>query len=230
MSRHRRSRDGDGVLLLLLGAGIVWVVVAVGRFVADNWIPFTAAAIVVGGIVITIAAIQRRNRRQATGEEAARRLEYQRQLEARLSSVRISDSRADYLISNDDYRRGTLRENFYRKTFLLPLLSAFGNRCANCGTTENGVDIDHFVFSKNEGGSFAMLHRDGFWINNAIPLCETCNRSKLDRSYRDFFTPERLLDILERNVEMTKRINAAEVMGRFRPTVEDHRHVPTLKS
>ena len=61
-------------------------------------------------------------------EENARRLEYYRQLEQRMSIVRVSDNRADYVISNDDYRRGTPREHFYRKAFLLSLLAAFDNR------------------------------------------------------------------------------------------------------
>jgi len=63
-----------------------------------------------------------------------------------------------------------------------------------------------------------MFHRDGMWVNNAIPLCIACNRSKGDRSYRDFFTTEQLIDILERNVQMTKRLTERGVMSQFRPT------------
>jgi len=214
--RRRRSRKGyTAILFLLLVGGVVFVVLAVvysvlaviAQFIYENAISSTILAVIVGGIVLAIFIAVRRKRNRAV-----------RQLEARMSVVRISDNRTDYLISNDDYRRGTPRENFYRKTFKLPLLSVFGNRCARCGSSQNGVDIDHFVLSKNEGGSFAMFHRDGMWVNNAIPLCQACNRSKLDRSYRDFFTAEQLINILERNVQMTKRLNERGVMSQFHPT------------
>jgi len=221
--RRRRLRKGyKPILYLLLVGGVLYVGSAVlygvlagvflfltdiAQFIHENAIPSTILAVIVGGFVLTRFIAVRRKRNRAV-----------RQLEARMSVVRISDNRTDYLISNDDYRRGTPRENFYRKTFKLPLLSVFGNRCAGCGSSQNGVDIDHFVFSKNEGGSFAMFHRDGMWVNNAIPLCETCNRRKRDRSYQDFFTAEQLIDILERNVQMTKRLNERGVMSQFHPT------------
>ena len=218
MARRYKSHQAGGALLFVL-AGLVYVVVRIAQFVYDNAVFFVSAAVIIGAVVAGVAIWRRKQRRLAMEEESARRHEYQRRLEARLAVVRISDRRVDYLISNDDYRRGTPRENFYRKTFLLPLLATFANRCASCGTSENGVDIDHFVFSKNEGGTFAMFHREGFWINNAIPLCQSCNRRKLDHSYRDFFTAERLAEILEKNAEMTKRLNENGTMPSFRPSL-----------
>lgn len=157
--RRRRSRKGDtAILLLLLVGGVLFGVLAVAyavltviaQFVYENAIPFTRVAVIVGAFVLAIFIAVRRKRNRAV-----------RKLEARMSVVRISDNRDDYLISNDDYRRGTPRENFYRKRFYFPLLSVFGTQCTGCGSSQNGVDVDHFVFSKNEGGSFAMFHRDG---------------------------------------------------------------------
>jgi hypothetical protein len=141
MSR-RRSRQGNSPIFLLLLVGVVvyGFLAVIAQFIYENAISFTILAVIVGGIVLAIFIAVRRKRNRAV-----------RQLEARMSVVRISDNRSDYLISNNDYRRGTPRENFYRKTFLLPLLEVFGNRCARCGSSQNGLDIDHFVFSKNEG-------------------------------------------------------------------------------
>ncbi len=191
---------GIGILVVIVLA--VQVVSQVAEFIRNN----QTFSIIIGAVfsIIVIAILAASSARQA-------------KLNARIAQVRISDNRSDYIISNNDYRRGTARESFYRKTFLLQLLGLFDNRCAHCGTAENGVDIDHFVFSKNEGGSFAMFHRDGFWVNNAIPLCQTCNRSKLDRSYTQFFEKELLLDIFQRNAEMTKRLNDNPSMAQFRP-------------
>jgi 5-methylcytosine-specific restriction endonuclease McrA len=114
-----------------------------------------------------------------------------------------SADRDKYIIERDDYRRGNPKESYYRKAFCLHLLEAFGNSCAKCGSKENGMDIDHFIFSKNEGGSFMMRHHEGYLINNAIPLCQTCNRSKSDNDYKSFFSESELLAILEKNVLMT---------------------------
>ena len=229
----RRSRRADGAIFFLmviagLAYGVFYVVTAVAQAVAEHWLVFTLIAIVVGAGAIAVFTSIRNQRKREAEEASARWLAYEQQMEERMSRVRISDTRTDYVIGNDDYRRGTPRENFYRKSFFLPLLSVFGNQCAGCGNAQNGVDVDHFVFSKNEGGSFAMYHTDGLWVNNAIPLCETCNRSKLDQSYREFFTEEQLVEIFEKNVQMTKLLNDTPAMSQFRPgaaTVSARIHV-----
>ncbi len=128
-----------------------------------------------------------------------------------IATLTPSTDRDDYIIDRDDYRRGNPKESYYRKTFYLYLLEVFGNSCAKCGSKENGMDIDHFIFSKNEGGCFMMKHREGHLVNNAIPLCQTCNRSKSDDDYKSFFSESELLAILERNVLMTRRLNAKSI-------------------
>ena len=161
--------------------------------------------IVIGAMMITIfmvtgkiwnliAQIRQRKRRQKA-----------------IAALTPSANRDDYIIERDDYRRGNPKESYYRKTFCLYLLEVFGNSCTKCGSKENGMDIDHFIFSKNEGGSFMMKHREGYIVNNAIPLCQTCNRSKSDESYTSFFNEPELLAILEKNVLMTRRLNAKSV-------------------
>ena len=130
-----------------------------------------------------------------------------------IATLTPSADRDDYIIDRDDYRRGSPKESYYRKTFCLYLLDAFGNCCARCGSKENGMDIDHFIFSKNEGGCFIMKHRDGYLINNAVPLCQTCNRSKSDSDYKSFFNESELLVILERNSNMTRLLNERSIFS-----------------
>lgn len=132
-------------------------------------------------------------------------------LQKAIAALTPSADRDKYIIERDDYRRGNPKESYYRKTFCLYLLETFGNSCAKCGSKENGMDIDHFIFSKNEGGCFMMKHREGYLVNNAIPLCQTCNRSKSDESYTSFFNEAELLTILEKNVLMTRRLNAKSI-------------------
>ena len=145
-------------------------------------------------------------------KEAQRRAEEEKRLaeeefQRKISIVRISDDRNDYIISKEDYKRGNPVDNDYRKTWFLTLLKIYDNKCANCGDSSNGCDLDHFVFAKNEGGNFIMKHRDGYFVNNAIPLCQNCNRSKGDQDYNNFFPEEKLLELFTKNAEMTKLIN-----------------------
>jgi hypothetical protein len=62
-----------------------------------------------------------------------------------------------------------------------------------------------------------MHHRDGFLVNNALPLCERCNRSKSDKHYRAFFTPQDLLRILENNAKMNEQLNEKKLSKYKRP-------------
>lgn len=155
---------------------------------------------------------KKRKEAQRRAKEAQRRAEEEKRLaeeefQRKISIVRISDDRNDYIISKEDYKRGNPVDNDYRKTWFLTLLKIYDNKCANCGDSSNGCDLDHFVFAKNEGGNFIMKHRDGYFVNNAIPLCQNCNRSKGDQDYNNFFSEEKLLELFTKNAEMTKLIN-----------------------
>jgi 5-methylcytosine-specific restriction endonuclease McrA len=135
------------------------------------------------------------------------------QMAKAIAEVEVSDRREDYIIERDDYRRGNPKENAYRKQFFLPLLETFGNRCAKCLTNDNGMDIDHFFLSKNEGGCFIMRHVNGHLVNNAVPLCQSCNRGKSDESYRDFFTQAEALALFQKCANMTKRLNERPILA-----------------
>ena len=115
---------------------------------------------------------------------------------------RIQFERGFYIIANDDYDRGNSSEREYRRLHKQTLLRLFDNRCAKCFSDENGIDIDHFFISKNGGGNFTLRHVDGFLVNNAVPLCESCNSSFLE-----FFNSEELDRISEINRMMTDRLN-----------------------
>ena len=138
-------------------------------------------------------------------------------IQCEIAKVNISDRREDYLIENKDYRRGNDKENLYRKKFFLTLLRIFENQCAKCRSVDNGIDLDHFFLSKNEGGCFIMRHKDGYLVNNAIPLCQRCNRIKSDNSYKAFFTQEEILRLFQRNAELTKVLNETEELKRLFP-------------
>ncbi len=137
----------------------------------------------------------------------ALRIERHRFLANDLEFIELSLRPRDYEIEAGDFRRGNPKENLYRKLFQLSLLEIFRNECAKCGRQDNGLDLDHFFISKKDGGSLLMKHRSGYFVNNAIPLCQSCNRSKSDRNFQDFFLPSEIQEILSRNAKMTKLIN-----------------------
>lgn len=125
-----------------------------------------------------------------------------------LSTNDFSDNIEDYWVRQSNFKRQNRVEKRYRKKFLLHLLDIFNNQCANCGDRENGLDLDHFMVPKSSGGNFKLKHNeDGYWVNNAIPLCISCNRSKGNGDYKRFFSSERLVEILKKNNEMTKYVN-----------------------
>ncbi len=132
-------------------------------------------------------------------------------LRKKIGRVRVSDDIQDYVISRRDYARGNEKEAIYRKRFMLDLLKVFGNKCAICGRSDNGFDLDHFIIPKNYGGNFVLMHKDGYLVNNAVPLCQTCNRSKSDESYEEIFaSEEELYEVLKKNKKMTVMINDDE--------------------
>lgn len=134
-------------------------------------------------------------------------------LQEKINHLFPSFDRLDYIISGNDYKRGNKKENFYRKALQLKLLSVFNNSCAKCGSHDNGIELDHFIFSKNEGGCFIMIHKENYYVNNAIPLCLSCNRGKGDRHFSKYFNEIEIANILKKNIQLTKHLNELYVLN-----------------
>ena len=214
MRRYRRKRlskkESDSIFMLAFYVGIIALVWTVFKRLFESAKTITSEilsspiAMGVCSVVIALACwawfLMRRRNSKA-----------EQKFQQSLNMVAISDDRSQYIIENSDYKRGTPKENHFRRAYKLTLLSTFDNRCAKCSSNDNGVDIDHFVISKNEGGSFIMRHRDGHLVNNAIPLCQSCNRSKSDIRANQFFSQEELLVIFEKNVKMTTALNQSPI-------------------
>ncbi len=212
MFGRRRKLNVIRILIFVgIVIGIGEVIFRVARTVMRTVLTFLNSAdgkIVILGIAVAIAFVVIKK----IWNLIARIRQRQKRQKA-IATLTPSADRNEYIIERDDYRRGNSKESYYRKTFCLYLLETFGNSCAKCGSKENGMDIDHFIFSKNEGGCFMMKHSDGYLVNNAIPLCQTCNRSKSDENYKSFFSEAELLTILEKNVLMTKRLNTKSIFN-----------------
>lgn len=118
----------------------------------------------------------------------------------------FSDSIHDYIVTKYDYARNNPKERKYVDLYKNYVLVLFENRCAACDSTR-ALDMDHFLLAKSVGGSFCLLHTRGYHINNMIPLCAKCNRSKGKKSYKTICDEERLAQILELNKTITRRVN-----------------------
>lgn len=201
--RRRRARKSKLLAALILLAALVWVVQRALLFAAKPEGKLTLIAVGVMLVVLAVVRFKRGRTRRA-----------------RMAAVAISTNPRDYIITPSDYKRGSPKESHYRKIMQLTLLATFGNRCAKCGVDDNGLDLDHFFLPKNEGGSFIMRHRDGYLINNAVPLCASCNRRKSDRPFTEFFDENERLRIFRLNVALTQRLNRRRLLdadGNVRP-------------
>jgi len=121
-----------------------------------------------------------------------------------------SKDNVTYIISEGDFIRNNSKERLYRKLYMARLLEIFGNRCAACGQQDNGIDLDHYFFAASHGGNFFMKRSDGYLVNNAIPLCWTCNRSKLAKKFSDVIAPKDRERITNKVMIMTRLINLDE--------------------
>jgi 5-methylcytosine-specific restriction endonuclease McrA len=234
MGRYRRrNKKGEaalfGALFVFILIGLAFLLLAAVAQAAiycfhaaiDFFSTPTGMLVITGSVLLFIisatltvrkSAKQRRQREADEAAEQARMRSDDEKLRSAIEEIQVSVDRSDYIIDKNDYKRGNPKENLYRKNFLLTLFETFGNRCAKCGSNENGVDIDHFFFSKNAGGCFIMRHKNGHLVNNAIPLCQSCNRSKSDKSFRNFFTVEETLGLFQKNVLLTKLLNEKAVL------------------
>lgn len=221
--KYRSKKSNDGAAFMA-----IFILIAIG-FIYNHINTFIIILAIILAIVITISLVlklikywkakrikqKQESLRIQAQEEAKKARKYQESLRIqaredlykKLRELGVSTNRQDYVISNEDYKRGNKRESEYRKKYLLSLLNLYDTKCVRCGRMDNGLDLDHFFLSKNSGGNFSLLHRDGYLVNNAIPLCQSCNRSKGDRPYDHFFDKDQILFLFTKNREMNFLLN-----------------------
>ncbi len=187
-----RSLDGletvvETTFILLFVGGLV--------FVSVSLLPVAIVLIPVG---YGVWKKHKKSQHEETKRETLRTM---------MREYRIEGDPDQFVVREIDFEREHPRDRAYRKRYKLVLLQEFGNACCNCGAMQQGLDLDHFFLPKSRGGTFALWHRNGFWVNNAIPLCQSCNRSKGDEGHRSYFDEDTLIEIMRINQEMTRRLN-----------------------
>jgi hypothetical protein len=70
------------------------------------------------------------------------------------------------------------------------------------------LEFDHFWLPKSQGGNFAMRSTAGYYVNNCIPLCRSCNASKGAKSFLEFFPHEEVEGVIEKSQSMNGYINS----------------------
>lgn len=111
------------------------------------------------------------------------------------------------VICDSDFVRENDLDRLYRKLFKNKLCALFGNKCAICFKEDNGLDLDHFLIPKIRGGSFILRLKNSYLVNNAVPLCQTCNRRKNARNAVQFYDTKVNKDIVLLNRHFTQIIN-----------------------
>jgi 5-methylcytosine-specific restriction endonuclease McrA len=98
----------------------------------------------------------------------------------------------DFIIQKKDYRRGNAIDNYCRSELSGAIYEAFNGQCVSCGSPQR-LTLDHFALTKNEGGNFVLVAKDGVCLAiNVVVLCRSCNSIKAQRPHTAFF------DALER--------------------------------
>ena len=95
-------------------------------------------------------------------------------IQATIGESLIIDPEA-YHIVGPDYRRDSRIDTYYRASFSQTLSRAFDGHCCKCGEGMSQLEFDHFWLPKYQGGNFLMRSKTGLYVNNAIPLCRSCN-------------------------------------------------------
>lgn len=117
---------------------------------------------------------------------------------------------SSYIIEARDYKRNNSDERHYRAKWLLTLLRVYDCRCGLCGADQDGLELDHFWLPKAKGGNFMLRHAiSRNIINNAVPLCVGCNRSKGEKTIE--LASEQAVRLADANRRMTAAISDASV-------------------
>lgn len=148
-------------------------------------------------------------RKKNIEDEINRQREIQNQRLQLIKASGIPSSMQELDIQDSDYQRNNETDRKYRKKFTLHILKVYDNQCAICGATDNGVDIDHFYVPKSKGGNFVLRRHDGVLVNNAVPMCETCNRSKIDKDWKKLYPYHVTERIHKINADINLLLNAA---------------------
>ncbi|MGI6570029.1 MAG: hypothetical protein ACOX27_03050 [Caldicoprobacterales bacterium] len=127
-----------------------------------------------------------------------------RQIDFKQITETVGYSRNEFLIRKMDYKRGNLLDNYVRNVLSEYIFDVFQNKCISC-ERQDELTLDHFWLPKNEGGNFIMLHTETLiLVNNTIVLCRSCNSSKGDREYKDFFTLKQIECIIRYHKKLSE--------------------------
>jgi hypothetical protein len=133
-----------------------------------------------------------------------------------------STSPSDYSIERRDYSRSNSDERLYKIKWWPTLMRLYDCRCALCDEDRDGMELDHFWIPKSHGGNLVLRHQlTNQLVNNAAPLCTTCNRHK-EQSIIDLNDPQ-LEKIARANRQITAMINGVYAVE---PLAKLHRYEP----
>lgn len=127
------------------------------------------------------------------------------------------------IVRGEDFSRDSKVDRYYMKNFRDTLAKKFEGHCAKCGEGMARLEFDHFLVPKSRGGVFAMRHKDGYFVNNCIPLCRSCNASKGAKEAIDFFEHSELEHILKLSAALNADLN--RVFADFAWDTEPQRRV-----
>lgn len=144
-----------------------------------------------------------------TFQSIEKQIKTEKQIEAINSRIAtlLNLEPTDYVIVGPDYSRDSRIDNYYKSRFSYVLSKAFGGHCCRCQEGMGQLEFDHFWWPKSRGGNFLMRSKNGVYVNNCIPLCRSCNASKSNKDFREFFTESEISRIIEISQSINVYIN-----------------------
>ncbi|MEE3443331.1 MAG: HNH endonuclease signature motif containing protein [Methanobrevibacter sp.] len=114
----------------------------------------------------------------------------------------FSDDPKHYLINKDSFVRDNAQDAIYKLRWRKILYYLYDYKCPFC--QKPCTDIDHFFIPKSLGGNFKLKTKNGYVVNNAVPLCNKCNIKKSNKHFSSFVSYEQFVYIEQRNMIMSK--------------------------
>lgn len=111
-----------------------------------------------------------------------------------------------FRIDEGDFKRNNDLDFFFEKRFKSKLFEIYENECLFC-QKKNNLHVDHFFIPKSKGGNFILKTYNGLLFNNAVLLCETCNKKKHAKSFLEFREKIDFDKLKQRQISMNKVIN-----------------------
>lgn len=115
----------------------------------------------------------------------------------------IDFSLVNYHFDQSNFVQQSTIDRLYKAKIEKQLHELCAHQCCACQQETGALYLDYFWLPKSMGGNYAMEHRKGYWVNNAVLLCHACLDKRENRLYFNFFSLSALRRLIRINQKIT---------------------------